>query len=123
MKKIAISIVVFAILAGVAFCFEPPAFMQQTATKTADAACATKAGYLFGVVVVTDGINGPSLDIYDNASGASGNKLVPTLVLAATPRVQTLSLDPPVAYSAGVYVDVTVGGGGSIAYMVYYRNR
>lgn len=115
--------VLVALVAASAFAFEPPIWMMQSTTKTADASCATTPGYFYGLIIVTDGTNAPSIDIYDNPSTNSGTKLVPTLQLAATPRIQTLNLDPPVPYQTGIYVDVTVGGGGSIAYMCYNRKR
>lgn len=101
--------------------FQPDEWMHQTATLTADSAAVTGAGWLYGVVIVTDGTNAPTIAIYDNTS-ATGTKLVPDMVLAATPRVQTLSLDPALAFSTGAYVDITLGGG-TIAYMVYYRSK
>jgi hypothetical protein len=122
MKKILIvsALVLFAVVPT--FAFEPPSYMNFTATLTDDAAAVTGAGYLYGIVFVTDGSNALSADVY-NALSATGTKLVPTLEMAASPRIQTLNFDPPVPYSLGVYVDVTVAGSGTIAYMVYYRKR
>jgi hypothetical protein len=121
MKKMLI--VMLALLFAVpAFAFEPPEYMNFTATLTDDAAAVTGAGYLYGIVFVTDGSNALAVDVYNSLS-AAGTKLVPTLQLAASPRIQTLNFDPPIPYSLGVYVDVTVAGGGTIAYMVYYRKR
>jgi hypothetical protein len=121
MKKIFVmlALLVFAVPA---FAFEPPEYMNYTATLTDDASAVTGAGYLYGIVFVTDGTNALACDVYNSLS-AAGTKLVPTLQIAATPRIQTLNFDPPVPYSLGVYVDVTVAGGGSVAYMVYYRKR
>lgn len=119
MKKIALVLMV-VFWVGSALAFQPSEWMHQTATLTADAAAASGEGYLYGIVIVTDGTNAPTVAVYDNSS-AEGTKLVPDLSLAATPRVQTLSLEPSVPFNTGVYVDVTVGGGGTIAYMVYYR--
>ena len=121
MKKmiVMLALLVFAVPA---FAFEPPEYMNYTATLTADSGAVTGAGYLYGIVFVTDGTNALAADVYNSLS-ATGTKLVPTLEIAATPRIQTLNFDPPIPYSLGVYVDVTVAGGGTIAYMVYYRKR
>lgn len=117
MKKIIVLLI--ALLAVPAVAFQPEEWMHQTATLTADAAAVTGAGYIYGIVIVTDGTNAPTFAVYDNTAG-SGTKIVPDLVLTATPRVQTLSLDPSVAFSNGVYVDITLSAG-TVAYMVYYR--
>jgi|WetSurMetagenome_2_1015567.scaffolds.fasta_scaffold31242_4 hypothetical protein len=121
MKKIFV-LMVALLFAVPAFAFEPPEYMNFTATLDDDAAAVTGAGYLYGIVFVTDGSNALACDVY-NALSATGTKLVPTLQMAASPRIQTLNFDPPIPYSLGVYVDVTVAGGGTIAYMVYYRKR
>ena len=119
MKKTCVFSMLLLLVASGAMAFQPPEWMHQTATLTADSAAVSGEGYIYGIVVVTDGTNAPTFAVYDNTA-ASGTKIVPDLVLAATPRVQTLSLDPAVAFSNGVYVDLTLGGG-TVAYMVYYR--
>ena len=122
MKKMIVMLALFVFAAVPASAFEPKEYMGYTATLTADAAAVTGNGYLYGIVFVTDGTNALAADIYANTAG-SGTKLVPTLQIAATPRIQTLNFDPPVNFNTGVYVDVTVAGGGTVAYMVYYRKR
>ena len=123
MKRCLIAIALILLWVVPSIAFEPPnGYMSYTATLTDDAAAVSNPGYLYGIVFVTDGSNALSVDIYDSGS-ATGTKLVPTLQLAASPRIQTLNFDPPVPYNTGVYVDVTVSGGGSIAYMVYYRKQ
>ena len=118
-KLLVLAMVLFAVPA---VAFRPAEYMDYTATLTADAAAITGDGYLYGIVFVTDGTNALSADVYANTA-ASGTKLVPTLQMAATPRIQTLNFEPPIPYNTGVYVDVTVAGGGSVAYMVYYRKQ
>jgi hypothetical protein len=119
MKKLIVAAILLFSFA--AFAFQPEEWMEQTATLTADAAAVSGAGYIYGIVFVTDGTNAPTFVVYDNTA-ASGTKIVPDLPLSATPRVQTLSFDPAVAFNNGVYVDLTLGGG-SVAYMVYYRSK
>lgn len=97
-------------------------YMQQTATKTADAACMSVAGYFYGVMVITDGTNSVAVDIYDNTSG-SGTKLIPTwtVTTSAASRAATLSMEPPIACNTGIYVDITTAG--TVSYIVYYREQ
>ena len=95
---------------------------KTSETKTADAAITTSGGLFHGITVVTDATNAVTLNIYDNATAASGRKLIPTdtvITTSAADRVQTYSVYPPVEYYSGVYVDITCSG--TVAYMVYFE--
>ena len=96
--------------------------MIPSPTKTASAAIITEAGFFYGLTIVTDGTNTATVDVYDNASGASGTKLIPTWIVpsSATSRVQTYNLYPPVIVANGIYVNLSVAGGGTASYMAYY---
>ena len=104
----------------VAYSFTPD-YVLPTATKTASAACVTVPGYLYGIMIITDGTNAVTVDIYDNASAASGTKLIPSWIIttSATNRMQTLTLPNPVAADNGIYVNTSTSG--TVAYMIYYR--
>ena len=121
MKKLIL--VVFGILALASVAWGLVDYSTQSATKTADAAISTVPGYFHGITVTTDATNACTIDIYDNASAASGDKLIPTWVVptSATNRAQTYSVSPPVRYLKGIYVDITCAG--TCSYMVYYSNR
>ena len=96
-------------------------YMNHTGEKTADGSIMAEPGYLYGLIVVTDGTNAVTMDIHDHASSTSGNKIVPTMVFAATPRVQSVSFDPPLYCMYGVYVNLTTSG--TVAYMGYFRKE
>jgi len=94
-----------------------------TTVKTGDSAAVASKCMFHGIVVITDGTNAVTVKGYDNASAASGTSLFPDWVVttSGTDRAQTLSFIPPVYCANGVYIDVTVGGGGSVSYVVYYE--
>lgn len=122
-RKIFAITIILVLLAGIAVAQE--AYMRVTATKTADAAIMAGPGLLHGIVFVTDGTNAVTVNVYDNASAATGTKLLPTDTIITTSsanRVQAIGFDPPINCINGAYVDVTVGGGGSVAYMGYYSD-
>jgi len=114
-------VVLLAVLAVCLFGFRSE-YMLMTAEKTADSAAVTGAGYFYGITVTTDGTNAVTMDVYDNTA-ASGTKLIQTVVFptSAMARGGAIGWDPPLPFNTGVYVDVTVGGGGTVKYMVYYR--
>lgn len=74
-----------------------------------------------GFVVKTDGTNNVTLTFHDNASAASGNLLLPTaVVVPGTARIYTFGYSPGVPAYNGVYVTISVAGGGATAVMVLY---
>ena len=93
---------------------------QISTVKTDDAAVVTENCVFDGLIVVTDGTNNVTFNIYDNASAASGTKLIPTdLIVLGSSRTFALSYDPPVEAVNGIYVDITTSG--TVAYMILYR--
>ena len=103
------------------------AIADQSATKTSSSAIvASGAGWFLGIIVVTDGTNAVTLDVYDNGSAASGTKLIPQTVVttSSTNRVFAIGFDADdksgdVYFYNGLYVNVTCAG--TVSYMVYYR--
>lgn len=89
--------------------------------KTESAALVATGGKLYGLMVATDGTNAVTVDLYDNASAASGASLCPTFVVtsSATDRVQYFPF-PGVRFKNGVYASVTLGAG-SCSFMAYYE--
>jgi hypothetical protein len=120
MKKIGLALL--GILLSVSIAWGISDFSQQSATQTGDAAISTSPGYLHGIVVMTDGTNAVTVEIYDNKSAASGTKMIPTWTVTTsnTNRSQSYSIEPPVKYTQGIYVDVTCAG--TVSYMVYFSN-
>ena len=90
-----------------------------SAVKTADALIATGWTEMHGVVITTDGTNAVTMDIY-NGTSTAGAKIVPTITFPATPKTQAIGWNPPVSCGTGVYIDITVAGGGSCSYTAYY---
>jgi hypothetical protein len=102
-----------------------PDWMVPSASKTASAAVLASPGYFHGITVVTDGTNTATVDVYDNSLGtAAGNKLIPQwpVVSSSTNRVQAYNVYPPIRVMSGITVILSVAGGGSATYMVYYSN-
>jgi hypothetical protein len=107
---------VLAILLSVTVAFAGTA----SETKTDDASITTGYGYFLGIIVVTDGTNAVTLDIYDSTA-ASGRKLIPTTTIptGTSNRFAVIGFaDGDLYYYAGIYVDVTCAG--TVSYMVYY---
>ena len=94
--------------------------ITPSADKTASAVVDADNGAFNGILVVTDGTNAVTLDIYDtNVAVASGRKLVPqiTIPTGASNRLFVLSFDPPLPYKIGCYVVVTCVG--TVTYKTY----
>lgn len=98
-------------------------WMKQSAQQTADAAITASAGVLHGIIVITDATNAVTLNMYDNATAASGTKLIPTSTITTgdTDRIQSISLYPPVRFYNGIYVNITCSG--TVSYMVYFESE
>lgn len=95
-------------------------FVNSSGSQTASKLIYTGDGNLHKIVVSTDGTNAVTLDAYDETS-ATGTKLIPTWIVtsSSTDRTQTIGFSPPVRYSKGLYINVSVAGGGTTAYVVY----
>ena len=96
----------------------------QSETKTGDALIVRGQGSFLGIILVTDGANAVTLNIYDNYT-ASGKKLIPTdtvITTSATDRIQAIGFSAKdVNYYKGIYVDITCVG--TVSYMIYYDPR
>jgi len=100
-----------------------PALAERSETKTADALIDTGQGVITGMMVVTDGTNDVTVDIYNNTS-ATGTKLIPTwtVTTSTSNRYATISFgENGEDYSTGLYVDITCLG--TVSYMVYYDEK
>ena len=118
MKKALSIIAIVLLLAGMAGAVE----WTNKSSQTATAAITTTSGYLHGIMLATDGTNAVTISVYDNASAASGTKLIPTQVVttSAANRSTAISISPAVIFYNGVYVEITCSG--TVAYIVYYKN-
>lgn len=91
-----------------------------TAPASYSSVAVTGAAAFGGILVKTDGTNNVTLNVYDNTS-ATGRLLIPadTIVLG-TARLWALSFEPPVSATTGIYVTISVAGGGAASYQVIY---
>jgi len=93
---------------------------QISDPAASSAAAATGQAAFYGIIIKTDGTNNVTLNIYDNIA-ASGKKLVPTdIVVLGTARIWALSYSPAIKCLTGIYVSVSVAGGGTCTYQVLY---
>lgn len=73
-----------------------------------------------GIIIKTDGTNNVTLNVYDSVT-ATGTKLIPTdSIILGTSRLTAISFSPPLRCGTGIYVSVSVAGGGSCSYQVIY---
>lgn len=95
----------------------------SSGSQTASAAIKAAAGLFFGILVATDGANAVTLDVYDNDAAAAGTKLIPQVVIpsSATDRLRKIFLPAPVIAHEGIWVEVAVAGGGTCAYVGYFK--
>lgn len=92
-----------------------------SAVKSADALIKTGVCAFAGLIVVTDGSNDITVNIYDNIEASGTKKLCPTdMLIRGAAETFTLSYDPPIICSTGLYVDISIAGGGSCSYQVVY---
>ena len=110
-------VVVLAIAGNV---FAAREICQPTDQQTTSTACVAEACYFHGIAVITDGTNSVTIDIYDNASAASGTKLIPTWVIPTSSTNLYAGYDAPhpIRCKNGIYVNVTCEG--DVKYIIYY---
>ena len=93
--------------------------------KTASAVISATACDFCGLIMALHG-TGAVLDIYDNATAAAGDKLIPTVTIPIPdPDIETefiLDMSDGVRAMNGVYVDVALDGKTTCAYVAYTRN-
>lgn len=115
---------IFLVIASLLLCgYTEYDNMYSSGELTADAQVISVPGYFYGISITTDGSNTGTVTIYDNASGASGKKLVQDLVVpsSSTNRGMAFDADPPIAVEKGIYVDITCAG--TLKYTVYFRRQ
>lgn len=97
-------------------------YLRASGVQTASALIHTGDALFAGIVVATDGTNAVTLDVYDGTT-TGGTKVIPQTVIpsSATNRSWALSIDPGLLVRSGIYIVVSVAGGGSCAYTVYYK--
>lgn len=103
---------------------KPPTKVFNVSAELTASGVAVAARCAFaGIVIKNDGSNDVTVNVYDNASAASGTKLLPAdcvFPANANLRLQSFSLLTPIPAQNGVYVEVTCAG--TFGVMVYYDN-
>lgn len=94
---------------------------KGSGAKSASAVISTKGGVLRQIIITTDGSDAVTFDLYDNASAASGTKMIPTwtVTTSSTSRIQSLVIDNA-RYGSGLYANVVCSG--TVSYVVIYRD-
>jgi len=89
--------------------------------QTGSALLLTGTGVFYGILVMTDGTNAVTVDIYDNTSAAGTAKFIPTWVVptSATDRAKSAWIAPGHSITTGIYVNITCSG--TVKYKVYYE--
>lgn len=128
LKKIAYVILACVLVPVAAMSFKPTSWMRATSQQTADHSVLKKAGWFYGILVQTDGTNEVWVDVYDVSASmlseaTAGSKLIPQWVIttSSSDRMQSLSLDPPVPFDAGLFVDISTAG--SVKFTTYYNEQ
>lgn len=115
-------LILLAFVVFVAAAFMPPqGFVEPGSVLTSDGAAATEQGFLYGLVIMSDGTNAVTVDGYDNGTDASGTSIFPTWTTNASSTAQSITWDPPVAYYNGLFFDFTCAG--TFKAMIYKRDR
>ena len=127
MKKLLTAILIILFIATRAWAAQ--GWVKQSSQQTTSAAITTSGGLFHGVMVVPD-VTGTyvTIDVYDNATAASGTKLIPTTLVYSMPTSvyalpYTLIAAPaPVRFYNGLYISVDVSGC-STKYMVFFESE
>ena len=119
MKKVLAIVLLMILVTAISFAAD-----IRKVGVTADGAITSGSGYLKGIIVHTDGANSVTVDVYDNASAASGSKLFSSWVVTsgASDRTSTLGFNgQECPYFSGMYVDITTGGSATLDFYFYSR--
>ncbi len=125
MKKLQTLIIVGILMMSIsgysATLFHGQPTSQWSADQTASALIVSGPCVLHGIVVKTDGTNDVTLTIYDNTSAAGTTKLLPaSTVVDGANTPWAAGTTPPALMANGIYVSISVAGGGSASYTVQY---
>jgi hypothetical protein len=121
-KKIASAVALAIILlAAPSMAWSPDEYPYRSGVKTADALVLSGGGYFHQILITPDGTNAVTVAFYDNTS-AAGTKFLQDMTFAGNGGTQAT---PPtwIPVTTGIYIDVTVAGGGTVGYTVLYRPR
>lgn len=89
-------------------------FSNPSGQKTDDAAITAKPGLLHGLIIAPNAAGAGTVDLYDNASAASGTRLIPQITIVATAdndRLKKIFFPKPVKFDNGCYLDINATAG------------
>ena len=87
---------------------------KSSGEKTSSAAIKSGAGYLGGVIILTDGTNDATVILYDNTS-ASGTKLF-EMKVAGGNNGKDIMFPLPITFTKGCYASISGTGASCIVY-------
>ena len=92
----------------------------NTVKKTASGVVIAEPCIFGGFLLGTDGVNDPTVTVYDNTSAASGEELAPTTEYDAS----VLGLNGAIGFSVvaknGIYIEITTAGSCEIT-VLYHK--
>lgn len=90
---------------------QPVEYRTQSAELAASGIALAGENVFCGLLVKTDGTNNVTITVYDNASAASGDKLLPSaFVVKGTALLWGIELDKGILADNGIYVEITCAG-------------
>jgi len=115
-KTILLTVLLFASYAHADYSFQ-----AISSTKTADAVISDSSCFFKGMLVQPDGTNDVTITLYDNASAASGSKVIATMTFAGDGGPQALTIPVRIKCTNGIYADITTSG--TVEYSIFYAGR
>ena len=99
----------------------PTEVYMISVVKSASALIKTGKCAFAGFIVVTDGINEVTVNIYDNTEAAGDDRFCPVdMLIRGAAKVFTLDYNPPIQGKTGIYIQISVANGGSCSYQAVY---
>ena len=90
-------------------------------SKSESALIKTGVCAFVGLILVTDKVNDVTINIYSNIEASGDARCCPNnMLVRGTSEIFILNYDPPIMTTTGVYVDISVAGGGLCSYQVLY---
>lgn len=96
---------------------------QQSVPTGNTALIDTGPGLFFGIFITTDGATPVVVNLYDNATTATGVELFQAwpVTTSSIDRAQIKWFDPPIRYHRGLYPKITIDSSGTTSYTLYFR--
>ena len=100
---------------------KPTEVNKLSEPKTAMALIKTGVCSFAGLFLKTDNLNDITVNLYDNVEASGNARCCPNdTLIRGIAELFTLTYDPPIQGKTGIYVEISVAGGGSCSYQVVY---